>query len=92
MEYVVVIDTDGLMIGLWSDELIGLYEVEKGGAQISVERASHIEPVVFMAGVRWQVFEADGTRLMTYHYFQTRELALAWEKKEIERRLIDGVA
>ncbi len=87
MEYVVVIDTDGTMIGLWSDELIGLYEVEKG--EVKVERASHVE---FCDGcLGWHVYEVDMNAYMTPMKFETRASALAWEKEEIERRLIEGL-
>ena len=86
MESIVVIDNDGMMTGLWSDELIGLYEVEKGG--VKVERASHVEFCDFCQ--KWHVWEADFSSKMTYQGFRTRAEGLAWEKEEIERRLIEG--
>ncbi len=87
MEYVVVVDTDGMLTGLWSDELIGLYEVEKGG--VTVERVSHVE---FCDGcLGWHVWEVDMDAYMTPRKFETRADALAWEKEEIERRLIEGI-
>ncbi len=98
MEYIVVVDTDGMMTGLWSDDLIGLYEVEKGG--VTVERASHVEPCDGkdcqgnhwqMQGIHWHVWEADHQSLMSCCAFRHREWALAWEKEEIERRLIEGI-
>jgi hypothetical protein len=95
MEHTLVIDVDGSLLGLWSDELIGLYEVERGG--IEVERASHVE---FISGTqRWHVFNPDGVTLMqtacglmweNVDGWLSREDALAWEKEEIERRLIEG--
>jgi len=96
MEYIVVIDNDGVMTGLWSDDLIGLYEVEKG--QVTVERASHVE--FSIESQRWHVFNPDGETLMgtfaglmwpNLDGWSSRADALAWEKEEIDRRLIEGV-
>ncbi len=102
MDYVVVVDVDGCLYGMWSDDLIGLYEVEQGG--VEVERASHVE---FCHGCNsWHVWEADQQEYMAmqsekvYFFhdfpgdpieFKTREAALQWEREEINRRLIEGV-
>jgi len=91
MEYLVVADVDGTLYGVWSDDLIELYEVEKG--KVEVQRASHVEPCTFsnflvcVPGVHWHVWEVDHKHLMTAIAFKTRASALAWEKQEIERRL-----
>ncbi len=89
MEYLVVADVDGTLYGVWSDDLIALYEVEKG--KVEVERASHVEPCKLRAcafkPLHWHVWEANGYDLMLYKDFYTRQEALNGEKEEIERRL-----
>lgn len=84
MEYLVVVDVDGTIYGMWSDDLIGLYEVQT--SRVEVTRASHVE--WFLDA--WHVWEADGVTPMCPRGFRTREAALTWEREEIERRLMLG--
>ena len=53
------------------------------------ERASHVE--FCDSCLAWHVYEADMNYFMTRLKFETRANALAWEKEEIERRLIEGL-
>jgi hypothetical protein len=90
-EYLVVVDVDGTIYGMWSDDLIGLYEIEQG--RVDVQRASHVEYCGVCQG--WEVYEAEclgsqPTHLdrMTMLVFSTRQEALLWEQEEVNRRLI----
>ena len=95
MEHIVVVDIDGTIYGMWSDDLLGIYEVEH--SRVEVERASHVE---FCATcVAWHVWErstetfncaVDSADLMVEASFTTRKEALAWEVEEINRRLLKG--
>ena len=90
-----MIDDTGMLYGVWSDDLIELYQIET--SHIEVERASHVE--FCHSTNRWYVYETDGVTLMytgcglmwpNCEGFTTRASALAWEKQEIERRLQEG--
>lgn len=95
MEHIIVYDTDGMMYSLWNDDLLALYEVES--SHVEVERASHVE--FNPQTQRWYVYNPDGVTLMltacglmwtNLDGFLHRSDALAWEKEEIERRLMEG--
>ena len=95
MKHIVVIEEDGTLLTLWSDDLLEIYEVER--ERVTVERASHVEFCGTCNG--WHIWERDTESfdcvvsvedLMYETSFQTRQEALQWEKEEVERRLIGG--
>ena len=85
IDHVIVVDVDGTIYGMWSDDLIGLYEVDKA----EVTRASNVEFCNCDTCKGWHVWEPDMSRVMTMVPFETREAALQWEQQEIARRLIE---
>ena len=85
-EHLIVVDVDGTIYGMWSDDLLGIYEVEHG--QVEVKRASHVEFDNMTQS--WRVYEVDGVSLMLREEFTTRQAALEAEAFEIQWRLLGG--
>lgn len=94
-EYLVIVDVDGVLYAAWSDDLQALYEE----GEIEVQRASNVEfnPTT----QRWHVYEPEGLNVLMHDSrvgvmwpnldgWRSREDALAWEREEIDRRLVEG--